>query len=222
MRALEQVQRNLREGVATADLTALDAATAEAEAQGVRGSTLHQAQQLTREVSAPHCLRLRLLCCKFRYVLTSTAMSLFVTQLRSLGERVASACKALDTEQLKLLLAEARALNHTLPNDSEVRGLLMMPEANLLLLKLARFHDGVLPPTVNVAEASQRLMQIQYEEDKAQFTFANFPGFSDLARRTQELGRLDHSTMAGPKLGFAITKAAGTARGGAIFEHIRS
>ena len=145
-----------------------------------------------------------------------------VVQLRSLGERVANACKALDTEQLKLLLAEARALNHTLPNDSEVRGLLMMPEANLLLLKLERFHDGVLPPTVNVAEASQRLMQIQYEEDKTQFTFANFPGFSDLARRAQDLGRLDHSTMAGSKLGFAITKAAGTARGGAIFEHIRS
>ena len=50
VRALEQVQRNLRDGVALADLGALDQATKEAEAQGLHGATLHKAQELTREV----------------------------------------------------------------------------------------------------------------------------------------------------------------------------
>ena len=189
VRALEEVQRGLRDGVANGDMGAIAAATAAAEAHGVQGEDLRAAQQKARE-------------------------------LRALGERAREAYAALDCDTLKTLLVEARAANHTLEIERDAKGLLMMPEANVLLLKLERYHEGALPPQVNVAECSQRLLQLQYDENPDAFAFGAYEGLSDIARRAADLGRLCRpalGTLEAPKLAFAITRGVPAARAQQIF-----
>jgi myosin heavy subunit len=107
--------------------------------------------------------------------------------MRQLQSRADAAYKRLDVGELKAVLAAAAALQMEVPKERELRGVTLMPEENICLLKIERYNDAqaaaagrVGVPAVlqlsDVAEASMRLMQLRLAAEKVKSDLQLFSG----------------------------------------------